>query len=305
MSDNDTVKGAAQEAAPEEQNEDVIWQREIDRRKNPEPDVDDQDDDAAPDDAEDGTDDEADAKASAPSESKSSEGKAPKGQEKPAPANIDRLKGTIAGQNRKISELQREIASFAKRKKDEGNDDITDLESLKAEYPEVVGPLIDRLTRLEANLGDQRSQLSKMSELADVQYSASTKSEEARLDEMAPDWERTIAANRKQFDAWINDPDAPRWVYDTFNENKVRVTDADATAKLVTAFKQHIGAETRPQSASDEAPPKRSPSRRLDGARATTSRGPQVHSENDNGLTEEQIWEREAKKRLRMRQQAG
>lgn len=305
MSDNDTVEGAAQEAAPEEQNDEAIWQRELERRKNPEPDVDDQDDDAAPDDAEDGTDDEVDAKASEPDESKSSEGKAPKEQEKPAPVNVDRLKGTISGLNRKISEQQREIAAFAKRKKDEGNDDITDLESLKAEYPEVVGPLIDRLTRLEANLGDQRSQLSKMSELADLQYNTSAKSEEARLDEMLPDWERTINADRKRFDAWVSDSDTPRWVYGAYKENKVRVTDADATAKLVTAFKQHIGAETRPQSASTEAPPKRSPSRRLDGARATTSRGPQVHSENDNGLTEEQIWEREAKKRLRMRQQAG
>lgn len=300
MSDNDTVEGAADKAAPENLTEDAIWQREIERRKNPDPDVDEQDDGAAPDDADDG----AGADAPEPAESKSSEGKATKEPQKPEP-DIDRLKGTIAGQNRKISELQREIAAFAKRKHDEGNDNITDLDGLKAEYPEVVGPLIDRLTRLEASLGDQRQQLSKMSELADAQVTASIESEAARLDAQVPDWERTINSNRAKFNAWVNNPDNPRWVYDTFKQNEKNVQDADQVAKLVSAFKQHIGVETRPQSASPEAPRKPIVSRRLDGARATTSRGTQIDSTNDGGLTPEQIWEREAKKRMKARQQQG
>lgn len=301
MSDNDTVEGAAQVAAPDDQNDDAIWQREVERRKNLETDVDEQDEGAALDDADDGTGDEPPE----PTESKPSEGDEPKDQEKPAPANIDRLKGTIAGQNRKISELQREIASFAKRKQDEGDDDITDLDSLKAEYPEVVGPLIDRLTRLEASIGNQRSQLSKMSELADVQHSASMESEAARLDATVPNWEATIQRHRPAFNAWVNNPDNPRWVYDTFKENERNVSDADKVAKLVTAFKQHIGEEARPQSAPTGLPLKKSTSRRLDGARSTTSRGTQVNSENDNGLSDEQIWQRELKRRQRARQQTG
>lgn len=299
MSENDTVEGAADKAAPEDLTEDAIWQREIERRKNPDADVDEQDDSAAPDEADTGTDTEVPE----PVESKSSEGKAPKDAQKPETPNIDRLKGTIAGQNRKIAELQREIASYAKRAKDAGNDDITDLDGLRAEYPEVVGPLIDRLTRLEANLGDQRQQLSKMSELAGAQHTASVESEAARLDEMVPGWDRTINSDRKRFDDWINNPDNPRWVYDTFAQNKDVVTDADQVARLVSAYKQSIGAETRPQSTPAGVPRKPIVSRRLDGARATTSRGTQINSENDGGLTPEQIWEREAAKRAKLRQQ--
>lgn len=303
MSDNDTVEGAADKAAPEDLTDDAIWQREIDRRKNPEPEVDDQDDGAASADADEGTDDKAKAELSEPDEGKADEGKATKEPQKPETANIDRLKGTIAGQNRKISELQREIASYAKRAKDEGKDDITDLDGLKAEYPEVVGPLIDRLTRLEASIGDQRTQLSKMSELAEAQHTETLSREESIVDQAHPGWDSLLASKRKEFNAWVENPDNPRWIYDTFKVNERRVTDGEATARLVSAFKQHIGAETRPQSASPEAPRKPIVSRRLDGARATTSRGTQINSDNDGGLTPDQIWEREAAKRAKLRQQ--
>lgn len=301
MSDNDTVGGAANTAAPDDQNEDAIWQREIERRKNPGSDVDNQDDGAAPDDADDGTG----ADAPEPDESKSSEGKATEGTQKPETVNVDRLRGTIAGQSRKISELQREIASYAKRAKDEGKDDISDLEGLRAEYPEVVGPLIDRLARLEASIGDQRQQLSKMSELADVQHSETLSREETIVDQAHPGWDRLLASKRKEFDAWVQNPDNPRWIYDTFKANEQRVTDGEATARLFSAFKQHIGAETRPQSPSQGVSRKPIVSRRLDGARATTSRGTQIDSSNDGGMTPEQIWEREAARRAKLRQQQG
>lgn len=301
MTDNDTVEGAADVAAPDDQSEDAIWQREIERRKNPDSAVDEQDDGAAPDDADKGTG----ADAPEPDESKSSGDKATEEAQKPETANIDRLKGTIAGQNRKISELQREIASYSKRAKDEGKDDINDLEGLRAEYPDVVGPLIDRLSRLEASIGDQRQQLSKMSELADVQYSETLSREESIVDQAHPGWDKLLASKRKDFDAWVQNPDNPRWVYDTFKANEQRVTDGEATAKLFSAFKQHIGADTQPQTPSQGAPRKPIVSRRLDGARATTSRGTQIDSSNDGGMTPEQIWEREAARRAKLRQQQG
>ncbi|RMD93751.1 MAG: hypothetical protein D6811_04330 [Alphaproteobacteria bacterium] len=309
MSETDTEAGAAGTAAPEDVNEDQVWEEALRARRSQasSEDEDDHGDDAASDDGDAGTDEATEAEASegtsepeeaAPDEGKSAgDGEKP---EKPKPVDIGRLKGTIAGQNRKIAELQREIAEWQKRAQKRGAD-IQSLDDLKSEYPDIVGPLAERLERLEAELGAQHELLSKVSSLTEAQQQEQLLSEARRLDQMVPDWEATIAKNRAEFDAWVNDPETPQWVVRVYEANQSAVTDADAVAQLVSAFKSRLGGDARPQEPAPKGATKKPASRRLEGARATMSRGTTVTEDTVAGLSPEEIWKREARKRARER----
>lgn len=153
-------------------------------------------------------------------------------------------KGRTAAGQRKLADLQRQIsAAEAKgtRSKDEEarlSERRKKLEDAQDEYGDVIGPLVETVTELEARIGEltarEANDLSaKRQELADT-----IEAERSALADEHPDWLETVVKHRKTFDDWADDQ--PRRIRDIVEANRAEIFDGKATAYVVGLFKQYL-----------------------------------------------------------------
>jgi chromosome segregation ATPase len=165
-------------------------------------------------------------------------------------AQIDRLqhslkseKGRTAASRREIEELNRRIGAAEKTQRT--NADESHLkerrEKIKAtteEYADVIGPIAEHITDLEARLDSltarEKADLEGMKN--DLQDRMTQ--ELGVFEKEHPDGLDTIVKNRDTFDAWIEDQ--PKALRDIYAANEQAIVDGRSAALLVGMFKQAL-----------------------------------------------------------------
>lgn len=201
-------------------------------------------------------------------------------------AEIDKLKrevatisGRAAAEARRANALERQLASGtqpagtpASGQPSNGNGPTTaeeardvlesdDMKRLKEDYPEIAGPIVAALQRLEARTQELAVPVQN---LAAQQQSLEVDQRYAALAEKHPDWQ-TYATDQR-WGAFLNEQ--PRFVQEMFARN-VDVSDPEEAAFVLTRFKEYIGVKTPPAS-TEPAPANTEVQRRqrqLDAAR--------------------------------------
>jgi len=168
-----------------------------------------------------------------------------------ARAELDRLKhetqtnkGRLSAQDRELARLRDALAAApAPEAGDEDEDDLDEgLASVEDDYPEITGPIIKGMSRLQ----DQ------VDAMAAVQAGHSGEREAAQesvLSAAHPDWRNVFQEHGDAFNAWIDDQ--PRADRDAYAANRDAFTDVAAFVPVMARFKQHIGAESSAEPSAD------------------------------------------------------
>ena len=207
-----------------------------------------------------------------------------------------RLRGQISGQARKITELQQKIASFANSQGSGKRQTPADIEELRSEYPDIVGPMLDQQEALQEQIDKMSFQLSSIAELQGEQLNASVEQERDALEQAHPGWFQYLKSQGAEFTKWVNDQ--PASMRAIARSNMDRVVDGEGVSSLLTAYKIHRGEDDPNQSAPNGAHVNRDLTskrkRQLAGARAISSRGTQAATiDPQPGETDAQaIWDR-------------
>lgn len=284
MSDKETQSGVTDNAAtPDAENEDQVWQQltgheggetssETSSDDNQEADADRADDenaDKAISDEDDGDDGPA-ANEQRPDHDEQRE---------------KRLRGIISGKDRalnakdrEIRTLQQQIASFQSRKAEDKSGEPDSLEALREEYPELLGPLMDRLDKLGQAQSGLEEQFGAVSRLHGAQLESHAEEQLSILAEKMPDWQSMVQENTEAFWDWVDDQ--PKRDRELAEASQDVIQDAEATFDLLSRFRAHLTGEEPPQqreraSGSDPKPNRGAMSRRLAGAKSVASRGSQ------------------------------
>lgn len=285
MSDKEHEPDVTDEEAvtPGEENEDQVWQQ-LTGQEGGETTSEDSSDDNQEADADQADDENADEAIS----DKDDGGDGPDADEQ-RPDHEDerekRLRGIISGQGRKLNakereirDLQQKVASFqASKAEDKGKGDEPDsLEALREEYPDLLGPLMDRLDKLGAAQSGLEEQFGAVSRLHGAQFESHVEEQLGFLEEKMPDWQNMVQENATAFWDWVDDqPKADRELAEASQDV---IQDAEATYDLLSRFRSHLTGEEphQQQSSTSEGKPNRGArSRRLAGAKSVASRGSQ------------------------------
>lgn len=181
----------------------------------------------------------------------------------------------INQQTRRIRELEDKIASFASKKaKPDEEDSISSLDDLKETYPDIVGPLAEKIRKQDEQLRALTEQFGSVAELTAERSRETYNREAALLAEKMPDWQQTVEKNRSAFWAWVEDQ--PRADRELAYSSQEHVVDGEGLHNLLSRFKTHLTGEVHPEPGSSEPESKRTQKRRLDGARTVPTRGSQA-----------------------------
>lgn len=147
-----------------------------------------------------------------------------------------------SAQNRKITELMAASKPAAEPAAAPAADPAATKETdekwaqFKEDYPEVAGPLADRMDRQDKEIaglrGENENLRGQVTGITDAQAQASTNTEEAMLEQRHPEWEKLTAS--EEFVAWL--PDQPRYVQEGFVRNGNTIIDGQEAADLMDLF---------------------------------------------------------------------
>lgn len=231
------------------------------------------------------------------------DGQRPEGEDK-----AKRLAGIVSARdreinkkNKRIRDLERQIAGFSKDKPEAP--DLSSLDELTETYPDLMGGVTEMLKKQAAQIAALNKQLGSVSELTAERSREESNREEAVLAARMPDWQKTVSDNRLAFWAWVEDQ--PRADRELAYASQDTVADGEGLLDLITRFKTHLTGEVHPEPGSSEPESKRTNQRRLDGARTVPSRGSQAATtkarpdESDEvALRNKILAEREASRRI-------
>jgi len=157
--------------------------------------------------------------------------------------------GRISALNRKYAETQRENeelkrqlaahgngAATNKNGTAQGDDAEDDFESLRADYPEVVGPIEKKLKASEARADVLEQRLASMDQEKHQSYIIS---QQNYLSDAHPDWQQIGGSD--EFHAWVGDQ--PRMIQDALARNSEHIVDGEEAAAVIALFKQSLNAD--------------------------------------------------------------
>lgn len=283
MSDQETAEGATETATPEEENEARVWATLTGQE-------------GAGTSAEDSVDDshEADADQDAEEPAQEASSDADEGGNG-TDANVQRpdhdqvaerekrYRGTISAKDRKIRELEQQIAGFRNVANEEraDSDQIESLEQLREEYPDLLDPILQRIDDLRQQQDGMRQQLGAVSEYYSEKVHSAAEEQAQLLEDRMPGWETLVGDNLEEFWDWVDDQ--PKAIRELAEASQDVIQDADATYDMLARFKaHHYGEPAHQQAGKATSQPKRgaSASRRLAGAQGVSSRGSQSATAN-------------------------
>lgn len=158
--------------------------------------------------------------------------------------SLDSEKGRSAKSRREIDDLRNRL-SAAPLAQQESDDDATlakerreKLDASREEYGDVIGPLADTITELEARLDKFSDGDRKELERNRERYTTLVKAEQDVFEKEHPDGFDTIKDNRETFNDWIEDQ--PKALRDTYADNQRAIVDGNQAALLVGKFKQAL-----------------------------------------------------------------
>lgn len=188
--------------------------------------------------------------------------------------------GRRRANQRKIRQMSRELAEARRNAPSESTDDeeAPDLSSVKEEYGDVVGPLVDEVERQNKKLAQIEANEKAAFTRKEDEYKELVAEQRTVFVEAHPDAMKYLQANSDVFEAWVEDQ--PKAVRDTYAENASDIIDGEAVAEIYAQFNADLtefqnSQTTSGEPASEEASETTLQSRRrrqLAGARTTSSR---------------------------------
>lgn len=282
--------GAVDETQPtDEKTEEQIYAEEVARRSGQQPNDEITSDegastagDATPDDDQADTDADV-AEAASDDESSASEDGADGASDEDDLAKKEqeakRLKGTVNSQNRKITkqsqrikELEERIASFASERPKAR--EIKDFDQLMEAYPDIMGPISERLKGIDEDVQRLSEHSRANAELHAERKKSFIADQEDLLSEKMEDWRDFVNTNREAFWNFVRTELTVPEAELAFASQK-GVTDAEGVYNILTKARKHIEGRSDEPVAKSSPSQKPKPSRRLDGARAISSTGSQ------------------------------
>jgi hypothetical protein len=146
--------------------------------------------------------------------------------------------GRVARYQREAEELRRRVQSAPQEPTKPALDPRDALKRMTDEYPELAEMLSPVIADLSGRVDTVLSAEQSRQEQALAQ-------EEARLAEQHPDWQSILNQNGDRFAAWL-ESEAPVAIYQAAHRNANGIANAQEAAKVVAAFKQHIGIGAQP-----------------------------------------------------------
>jgi len=138
------------------------------------------------------------------------------------------------GQQRRADRLQKKVQELeaklaASQAVDDGDDE--EMQRLQEEYPDVAGPILKRMERLQNDKPDYDAQLAEVNEeLKDIE-----EAEIATFTTEHPEGFSYIRENIEEFRAWVQDQ--PKETRDLYEKNRTHMVDGTGAALLLTRFK--------------------------------------------------------------------
>jgi len=217
---------------------------------------------------------------------------------------LDSEKGRTKTFRRQLSDVTGQLDRVAAKppKKDDATDDgPTDdshpesWDKLDSEYPEVAGPVGDRLDRIEAN--QKKIDKREEDEAADAkqEHLAAVTEQTRLLNTEHSDW--LEVATNPEFEAWLDDQ--PREFRDAAAQNANEIVDASAAGRVIARYKasrsdqgdDDLGGPDDSQDTTDTSLADRR-KRQLDSAKGPRHKGPGtvVKGIPEDG-SDEEIWD--------------
>jgi len=170
-------------------------------------------------------------------------------------AHAKRVGGTVAGYQRQVDKLQRELAEARKGAPSSSGDKSTttsilndpDWKKRQEEYPEIFGPASKAIETLERRAEALEQQLAGISEEKRQEYLA----EQGKIvDDAHPDYDQI--ADSQEFYNWYRQ--APDFMRAMVQRNMKEVVNGAETAHVLSVFKQETGWKPKEPPVSDPAP---------------------------------------------------
>jgi len=208
------------------------------------------------------------------------DGQQPAKQQSKPDVEVKRLRGQVSGKDRKIRELQQQIAE-ERRKRQEASRSAEanpkDLDDLKETYPDIVNPLLKEIEDIRSRLDPLSQSVDRMSELHESSLEADFAAETQVFRELRPTGTEVVRKNADTFWKWVEDQ--PKKDRDLAYSSQDAIQDGEAMAELLNRFDAHLGVSAAPNepdpsgSSQKRGAPSTARSARLAGAKTMPSRG--------------------------------
>lgn len=175
-------------------------------------------------------------------------------------AELDRRSKISRGQDRKISTLMTEVEQLkeAQTKAAESRTDRTErLKELSEEYPDIVAPLAEEVSDVNARFDSLAARDAQMLQAKEAELNNALRDEWGAFTARRPDGMKLVSDNADVFNQWIEDQ--PKQLRDIHQANMQNVVDGEAVADLVDAFEAALTAAREPEPAPEEGLPDTQP----------------------------------------------
>jgi len=208
--------------------------------------------------------------------------------------SLDSERGRTAKNRREIDSLRSKIDDAQQNAAQRGDQDDGDLkaqreklDAAREEYGDVIGPLADVITNLEARVDQLSAQETRDLDRQRERYTVLVQAEQVVFEKEHPDGFETIKKHREVFNGWIDDQ--PRAIRDAYADNKQAIVDGSQAALLVGLFKQALSDADGGQAPANAETEKLQHKRQLQLAGARSIRSPnrqqassRPHAESDD-----------------------
>jgi len=165
--------------------------------------------------------------------------------------------GRERARQRRASKLQRQLRAAdddpQPPEKDEAalKEQAEKLAAAREEYGDVIGPVLDEVADLRADLGRRDDRDAQAMKQQRDEFEEIVAAEKAVFVKEHPDGFDTINEHRQVFEQWVDDQ--PRAMRDIYAENQQAIVDGTAASLLVGKFKDALlDAEGSPAPANEE-----------------------------------------------------
>lgn len=150
---------------------------------------------------------------------------------------------------RRLNELEAQRAKPKEPEQPKTEEVDDEFSRLQEEYPEIAGPLLKQVSKLNETIGQQRQVLDQLMADRDSRERATLQATDAELLSERPDFYETLRGNADKFRDWI-DNDAPVRFSRVVRDNEKGIKDVQASVEVYDAFLRHLGKEPAPQMSS-------------------------------------------------------
>lgn len=208
--------------------------------------------------------------------------------------------GRLAQTLNELNDLKKNLESEKKKgatpEGEEADDEDERIKQLRADYPEVAEPLLEKIAALEATVkGIEGAKETDQTAGTEAQIQALYTEQLETLKSRHDDFGTVVQS--PEYRTWLQDEKTPAWARRVIQENTPHIVSAAECAEVLDLFKQKAGWGKAKQDADESVANKRK--RQLDAGTAVSGRQPAVTHDEDGSFEDE--WDRLSVKEQRKR----